>query len=209
MLASRRLVGLASSLAFSIPALAFSTQRRFSSLDELQKTLGERKFVLFLGNGPRYQYESVDEIVDKLQPVIETLKQETSCNGLVAIFGGDTFVPAHPDLGAVMKAVKDRFGLQLCAVAGWDEIDTHVDFSIHYKIEVDTQTGRELYGGVTSDGKLVGGSAVYLSPEWLKHTHAVISVSPKGTVGKQELEYVMRASTVPVVHVEAPPKTMR
>jgi hypothetical protein len=166
--------------------------------------LAGRRLVLFLGNGPRYQYQDVAAITQALRPHIEEVTAQVG--DWVAVFGGDSYVPEAPDLGAVMKSVKDTFGIPLCAVVGWEDVDEHVDITVKYEIQKDERTGRDLYGGFGSDGKPVGGSAVYLSPEWLDQMDAVISVAPIGSVGASELQYVKDSGVVPIRHVHAAPR---
>ena len=111
--------------------------------------------------------------------------------GWIAVFGGDSFADGIDDLGAVMHAVQAELGVRLLAVAGWDDVDAHVDLVYRYEIARDG-AGCELYGGFDrASGAPVGGSAVYLAPEWLAATRAVVAIGPPcGRVGAAELEYV-------------------
>eukprot|EP00928_Gymnodinium_smaydae_P019618 TRINITY_DN17536_c0_g1_i1.p1 TRINITY_DN17536_c0_g1~~TRINITY_DN17536_c0_g1_i1.p1 ORF type:complete len:224 (-),score=24.22 TRINITY_DN17536_c0_g1_i1:89-760(-) len=173
------------------------------NLEELDEQAGLRgkPFLLFLGNGPRYQYQNPDEVMRLLKPALRGF------GDCIAVFGGDTYVPEKPDLGAIMKGVKDDLGLPLLAVVGWDDVDAHVSAYVRYDSDVCEKIGRVLYGGVKEDGELVGGSAVYLSQPWIARTTAVVAISPKGFVGKQELEYVRSNTTLRVVDIVAEPRT--
>ncbi|EKX36209.1 hypothetical protein GUITHDRAFT_145901 [Guillardia theta CCMP2712] len=122
---------------------------------------------LFLGNGPRLQYEDVEQVWQNLTPVLRELDEEAGGpQHWLAVFGGDSDVgygdPAGYDMGRVMAMLRERRGTKLLAVVGWDDVDAHVDFAykcsttncfciisslLRYNIEID-EDGKELYGGL-------------------------------------------------------------
>ena len=168
--------------------------------------LKREPLVLFLGNGPRNVYADVEGImrnIELAQPSLNLGPKD------LLVFGGDTYVENQPDLGVVVKRVQEAYQIPLLAVVGWDDVDSHCNFFFRYSIETCEKTGRKLYGGVNfqEDGShaLLGGSKVYLSPEWLACTRCVVSVEPRGRVGMSELAYVQRQyPEIPVVHIPAP-----
>mmetsp|Transcript_21515 Transcript_21515/g.38162 ORF Transcript_21515/g.38162 Transcript_21515/m.38162 type:complete len:263 (+) Transcript_21515:66-854(+) len=209
----RRTCCIGSGIASSQTATKSNGPVRVSCLKNLfqlapptsSESKSKKRLVLFLGNGPRFQYENPDKIMDILQGKLTNLKAE--CQDLIGVYGGDTCIAEKPDLGVIMKRVKDAINVPLCAVVGWDELDNHVDFSYRYDIFKDKSSGRELYGGFDENGKPVGGTAVYMSPEWLSHTIAVVAVEPRGRVGSAELSHVKtKYPGVRVIEVKAEPK---
>ena len=176
---------------------------RFLSSSEAGALLRARAPVLFLGNGPRTQYADVDAVMSSLQAPLQKLNEELG--EWVAVFGGDSYVEASPDLGAVMKQVQKIHGVPLVAVVGWDDVDAHVDFSYRYSSQTCRKTGRELYGGFNDVGQPVAGTAVYLA-EWLPQLRAVVAVEPRGTVGRAELAYARGVEGLTILEVPASPR---
>ena len=83
---------------------------------------------LFIGNGPKLQYASLDQVGESLTPVLSDLNQKHGGPGRwLAVYGGDTWRPDSPALGAVMEFVKTRFGPVVMSVQSWPEEDTVVD----------------------------------------------------------------------------------
>ena len=75
----------------------------------------------------------------------------------------------RPDLGAVMKRLKEKFNMPLLAVQCWNEYDSHVDIIYLYPKVSYAESSSLTWGGVTKEGRAVGGTAVYLSDEWINN----------------------------------------
>ena len=185
------------------------------SFHDFQRLLLVRKieFVcLFIGNGPKLQYQDLDAVKLKVSEAIEkTLNPiakygdriENSDHTWLALYGGDTFVEDKPDLGSVIHFVKQKYNPILVSVQCWDELDSHVDYVWKYpKVVTD---GRVVYGGFNEMGNPVGGTDIYLGNEVMKLLNAVFNVDARGRVGSQEKEYAL-GKKLNVVHIDALPK---
>lgn len=142
---------------------------------------------LFIGNGAKLQYKSMDEVKQKICPVLDELQTKHGASKWLAVYGGDTFVEEKPDLGAVMALVKEKYEVPLLSIQGWPEVDDFVDYVLVYDEQKD-EKGRTIYGGVTN-GVLVGGTKVYLGQEFQKLLTGVVNLDAKGRIGKVEVEY--------------------
>jgi len=142
---------------------------------------------LFIGNGAKLQYKSMDEVKQKICPVLDELQSKHGSSKWLAVYGGDTFVKEKPDLGAVMALVKEKYDVPILSIQGWPEVDDFVDCVLIYDEQKD-ENGRTIYGGVT-DGKLVGGTKVYLGQEFQNLLTGVVNLDAKGRIGKAEVEY--------------------
>ena len=93
------------------------------NLNQLKALIAQRnikKVLLFIGNGPRFQYKDVLKVDSEVDLCLSKLlrldqdKEEVSSltreprQPWMAIFGGDTYLPDSPDLGAVMYSVKRK-----------------------------------------------------------------------------------------------------
>ena len=92
------------------------------SLNQLRAHIAQRgikKVLLFIGNGPRFQYKDMLKVDSEVDLCLSKLLRLDQDKGEVsslrepkqpwmAIFGGDTYLPDSPDLGAVMYLVKRR-----------------------------------------------------------------------------------------------------
>lgn len=142
---------------------------------------------LFLGNGPRRGYASVPVAIDSIAPHMDAILAQDRT--MLAVFGGDTAVEGRPDLGLVMKGVRERWGakgLRLLAVQGWDEVDAHVDFVHRHEEELCGS-----YGGFdATTGCPLGATSVYMGQEFLRAAPGglkVITVGTGGRVGSAEM----------------------
>ena len=142
---------------------------------------------LFIGNGAKLQYANMDKVKTVLAPAMESLDKKHGAGGWLAVYGGDTWVEDKPDLGACMHWVKQVYKPYMMAVQAWEECDEFVDFVYKYEEEKDEQ-GRTLYGGV-KDGKLVGGSKVYLGEEFRRVLTGIVNIDARGRIGTQELAF--------------------
>ena len=142
---------------------------------------------LFIGNGAKLQYKSMDEVKLKLSPILDQFQAKHGACKWLAVYGGDSYIKEKPDLGAVMAFVREQYDIPLLSVQGWPEVDDFVDYVLMYDEERD-MNGRTLYGGV-ADGKLFGGTKVYLSKEFQKLLRGVVNLDAKGRIGKAEVEY--------------------
>ena len=155
---------------------------------------------------PGAAIEACRRAIERLLEKREAAAAATPPHHINAIFGGDTSVPEKPDLGYVLHrlaatAAFPGWTLRLVAVQSWPELDPHVDLAFFYE----DAGGR--YGGFDEQGRPVGGSAVYLSDEWLAATDAVIALDPRGRVGRAELEFLDQSPAAPpIVRLEAPPR---
>jgi len=179
-----------------------SLNQKFLTRPEVVELFRNRAPVLFLGNGPRTQYKNVSAVVNNFEQISHTLGGN---DDWIAVFGGDTYVPEAPDLGAVMAELQRKSRVQLLAVVGWDDIDPHVNYAYRYASQKCEKTGRELYGGFNHLGDPVGGTTVYLS-EWASMLRAVVAFDPRGTVGRAELAHAKRIPGLHVIEVPAEPK---
>ena len=86
------------------------------------------KVYLFIGNGPKKQYEDMHKVESSVRELLDNLGIRYSFNATlhlskifdhyfifrngqtwIAVFGGDTFKKEKPDLGAVMHFIKKEF----------------------------------------------------------------------------------------------------
>ena len=128
-------------------------QEHVYDIDDIDRVRKGKVLVLFLGNGPRTQYKDVDTVMADLDPHLTSLISEHG--RFIAVFGGDTYIPSKPDLGVIIKRVRDAYSVPLLGVVGWDDVDDHVDFIYRYESSVCAKTGRVLYGGKDEQGNLV------------------------------------------------------
>ena len=114
----------------------------------------------------------------------------------------------RPDLGAVMKRLKEKFNMPLLAVQCWNEYDSHVDIIYLYPKVSYAESSSLTWGGVTKEGCAVGGTAVYLSDEWINNDAfnlTVINVGSKGKVGTQEIAFA-KSKNLTLIEIEAEPR---
>ena len=142
---------------------------------------------LFIGNGAKLQYKDMNQVTQKLSPILDNLEMAHGRGKWLAVYGGDTFVEESPDLGAVMAFVKKNYEAPLLSIQGWPEVDDFVDYILRYEEEKDS-TGRILYGGVR-DGILIGGTKIYLGPHFRKILTGVINVDARGRIGRAEVAF--------------------
>ena len=152
--------------------------------------LGLTGVYLFIGNGANLQYKDMNQVKDGLKPLLAQIEWQHGTGGWLAVYGGDTWVEEKPDLGACMHWIKEVYKPTVLAVQGWEERDQFVDYVYRYEEETD-ETGRLLYGGVRN-GRLIGGSKVYLGNQFRDLLTGVVDIDSKGRVGTQELEYAKR-----------------
>ena len=101
----------------------------FTDLKKLMSKLDTDKVYLFIGNGPKKQYEDMHKVESSVRELLNNLGLRHSFimrrlhfskvfdhyfifrNGQswIAVFGGDTFKKEKPDLGAVMYFIKKEF----------------------------------------------------------------------------------------------------
>ena len=161
--------------------------------------LGITGVYMFIGNGAKLQYDNMEKVKTVLGPVIEDLDRIHGAGQWLAVYGGDTWVEDSPDLGACMHWVKQVYKPYIMAVQGWKEHDEFVDYVFIYEEEKDDE-GKTLYGGV-QDGKLLGGSKVYLGAEFRNYLTGIVSIDARGRVGTQELDYARKVG-VQITNVE-------
>lgn len=152
---------------------------------------------LVLGNGPKRGYADASAAALAARAALDPLLAR---GRVLAVFNGDTALPARPDLGMVVKHLRGCApGLDLLAVQSWAEVDDHVDF-VHRHAEGET------YAGVGVGGELVGASAVYFAPEFAAAcpggTLHVVAVGTGGRAGAAEIAYAEKAG-LPVTRVPA------
>ena len=154
---------------------------------------------LFIGNGAKLQYKSMGEVKERLSHVLSKIQANHGPCKWLAVYGGDTFVEEKPDLGAVMAFVKEKYNPPLISVQGWPEYDDFVDYVLMYD-EEKNKDGRIVYGGI-KDGKLLGGTRIYLGPKFQKILKGVVNLDAQGRIGKAEIEYA-RDLNLDVIDVE-------
>ena len=111
-------------------------------------------------------------------------------------------------MGAVMKRLKDKFDMPLLAVQCWQEYDSHVDIVYLYPKVAYEESSSLTWGGVTKEGRVVGGTAVYLSEEWMRNDAfnlTVINVGSRGKVGTQEINFA-KSKNLTMIEIEAEPR---
>ncbi|GIL83789.1 hypothetical protein Vretimale_10465 [Volvox reticuliferus] len=141
----------------------------FEELLAVVKTYPEA--YLFIGYGGHAQYADVDEVIRGLLPMIQDIRCRCGEKRWLGIYGGDKADGSAPDLGWLMKRLQDEHGCDLLAVQAGGKPDAHTTFHFipERQTKYDEGSGqtRTLYGGVY-DGKLVGGSRIYLAEELVK-----------------------------------------
>eukprot|EP00960_Hanusia_phi_P022368 661761-Hanusia_phi.AAC.2 len=108
----------------------------YKSTQELKQLCSSYKHVhLFLGNGPRLQYEDVEEVWRSLAPVLDEL--DVAAGGAdcwLAVFGGDSDLGyGHPpgyDLGRVRKRIGPAQPLTCRAVGDGDGAEEEGDQTV-------------------------------------------------------------------------------
>lgn len=175
----------------------------FRDLTDYLREENIKDVYLFIGNGARLQYKELSKVCETLYPIVKTFKKPW-----LAAFGGDSCIEDRPDLGAVMKRLKEKFNMPLLAVQCWNEYDSHVDIIYLYPKVSYEESSSLTWGGVTKEGKVVGGTAVYLSDEWIKNDAfnlTVINVGSKGKVGTQEIAFA-KSKNLTMIEIEAEPR---
>ena len=107
-----------------------------------------------------------------------------------------------------MKRLKEKFNMPLLAVQCWNEYDSHVDIIYLYPKVSYAESSSLTWGGVTQEGRAVGGTAVYLSDEWINNDAfnlTVINVGSKGKVGTQEIAFA-KSKNLTLIEIEAEPR---
>ena len=181
--ATRLMIGMMST---DCDASRFSV-KEFNDVTKMMSKRSIEAAYLFIGNGPKLQYRYMTEVAQKLSFHLDEIQSLHGSGNWLAIYGGDTFVEESPDLGAVMAFVKNTYQVPLLSVQGWSEVDDFVDYVLPYNEEKDS-TGRIVYGGV-SDGKLYGGTKIYLGSEFCTILEGVVNVDARGRVGRAEIAY--------------------
>lgn len=166
-----------------------SAVKNFSELSAILSKLEISGVYLFIGNGANLQYGNMEQVKSSLQPVLSNISnQHGGSRGWMAVYGGDTYDPANPCLGSCMHYVKSQFSPYLLSVQGWPEVDSFVDFVFKYEEQLD-QKGRIVYGGVSEDKTLLGGTSIYLSEDFRSILSGVVNISARGRIGTVELDY--------------------
>ena len=181
--ATRLIIGMMST---DCDASRFSV-KDFNDVTKMMSKKNIEAAYLFIGNGAKLQYKDMTEVAQKLSFHLDKIQSSHGPGNWLAVYGGDTFVEDSPDLGAVMAFVKKTYQVPLLSVQGWSEVDDFVDYVMLYDEEKDSN-GRIVYGGV-SDGKLYGGTKIYLGSEFSKILGGVINVDARGRIGRAEVTY--------------------
>ena len=181
--ATRLIIGMMST---DCDASRFSV-KDFNDVTKMMSKKNIEAAYLFIGNGPKLQYKDMAEVAQKLSFHIDKIQSSHGPGNWLAVYGGDTFVEDSPDLGAVMAFVKKTYQVPLLSVQGWSEVDDFVDYVMLYDEEKDSN-GSVVYGGVF-DGKLYGGTKIYLGAEFCKILGGVVNVDARGRVGRTEVAY--------------------
>ena len=180
---TRLIIGM---MSYNCDASRFLS-KDFNDVSKMMSKKGLAAAYLFIGNGPKLQYKDMTEVTQNLTLHLDKIQSAHGPGNWLAVYGGDTFVEESPDLGAVMAFVKKTYQVPLLSVQGWSEVDDFVDYVLPYDEEKDPN-GRIVYGGV-SDGKLYGGTKIYLGAEFCKILGGVINVDARGRIGRAEVTY--------------------
>jgi len=166
--------------------------KNFSEISSIISNLKIAAVYLFIGNGKKLQYANMEQVKVSLRPVLTNLDNLHGPQKWMAVYGGDDYDPQNPDLGACMQFIKKEFKPTVISVQSWDSVDDFVDYVYFYEEQFD-ETGRHVYGGASTSCdnqvKLVGGSSIYLSQDFLSVLSGVVNISAKGRIGTQEIEY--------------------
>merc|ERR1711874_660536 len=88
---------------------AMSAVKNFSELSGILSKLEISGVYLFIGNGAKLQYGNMEQVRSSLKPVLTNISNLHGGNrGWMAVYGGDTYDPANPDLGSCMHYVKSQ-----------------------------------------------------------------------------------------------------
>jgi len=167
---------------------------------------GSSEAHLFLGFGARAQYKDVNSLFLSMGPFLAALNSRATAAGKpwVAVFGGDTALPSSPDLGMLMKLIKEHCQerVKLLAMQCWPEVDVHVDHVLYYEEEKGPDGGT-LWGGVSASGAPVGGTKFYMQAPIVTHINSIIAIGG-GAIATQELEFAMRSlPSMPIWYLQA------
>merc|ERR1719167_1763809 len=102
-------------MSSSATASAKPTIATLDQLKAFKHQHGIVKMFLFLGNGPRYQYDNIEDLNLQVETQLRSLLPGSG--RWMALFGGDTYVPEKPDLGAVIKFIKAKYQTSVHLVA--------------------------------------------------------------------------------------------
>lgn len=176
--------------------------------------------LLFVGHGSKSQFADVPALLAEVDKVVTQLNARYSRGNWLAVFGGDPYNPEKPDIGVVMKHLKDSdvpvMAIQSDVVIEWGGVDKYIDF-VHWvptatvpetgvdgkPVVVDGQVKVKIVWGGFVDGKPVGPTATYLGADFISGPNPILSgviAFGGGPIALEELKYAS-ARGVPIKYV--------
>ena len=191
--------------------------------DELLDTTGKFSATfLFLGHGSKSQFADVPAVLAEVDKVVSQLNARYGRGNWLATFGGDSYNAEKPDIGVVMKHLKDSgvpvMAIQSDVVIGWGGVDKYIDF-VHWvpttkipevgadgkPVIVDGQVKMKVVWGGFVDGKPAGPTATYLGANFISGPNPVLKgviAVGGGPLALEEVRYANQRG-VPVKYVRA------
>ena len=121
-----------------------------------------------VGYGSKCQLQDVEQAKAGADRVLAHLNEQFGAGKWMAVFGGDSYNEEKPDIAVICKHIQDQ-GVPLLAIQcskvdeEWGGVDWPTDLdAVHYYPTDLSDEQAVLWGGRTSDGKLVGGTRIYL-----------------------------------------------
>ena len=206
------------SVAIANPTVVLETE---SQLIEVMK--GYSAAILFFGHGSKSQFANTEDVLSKVDRVTQELNSIYGKGRWVAVFGGDSYNPEKPDIGAVMKHLKESskapiLAIQSDVVIQWGGVDKHIDY-VHYvpttqipelglddkQIISEGKPKMKIVWGGFVNGKPAGPTAVYLGAKLVSGADplikGVISIGG-GPIALEEVKYASKKG-IPVKYIKA------
>ena len=178
--------------------VAMTTQEL--SLSELNTFIPDKGYkgaFLFLGHGSKGQFNDVNEMERAVDQVVGEFNIEYGIGKWLLVFGGDPAKVEKPDIGYLVKRVKEKYpevpilAVQADEYKKWG-VGGHVDYVYYYPTQKNAQ-GSIVYGGYDeATGELLGSSKFYLSQAFIKSGLKGIVSFGGGDIARDEVKYALK-----------------
>jgi len=137
--------------------------------------------VVFTGYGSKSQFADIDGAINAVLPQLERFDGLYGHGKWIALFGGDPFTEAKPDIAHVMKFIQSQ-GVPVMAVQAdkvlheWGGCDKWLNFAYYYPTDYSSD-GQVIWSGFHPDtGKLAGSSRIWFGDAFLPHVKAYVAL---------------------------------